>query len=853
MTYDSSRQGADFKRVARHLLPFLPEKSWANFGYGLRQGDSRRAKVNLYSASTKRPETLRSFDSAVERLGMVDPTPKKDYRPEHASGYRVDMVAFRVGPGVVVYDFDKCRDPATGRINREVKSLLEKLDTFAHVSPSGTGIHAIGLIPAEDIQPRLYELELADASPVEIYVGSAMEAETAGANYFSTFVPDPLPGYDKPLRDVTGLTRTLAGESAARLSAKLPTIDRGIALVTDPSTVAESLNRIPNDNLTWNDWSRIGATIYNSTEGSPDGLALFKEWSSKSLKHRDAECDGRWNNWKTHPYTDLSFGSLVHLARLTDPGFLKSAFNDFTGPDPGDDTPPFDTWIEAGIFVVDPGDWDDDSPGPDDAVDDNVPPPDDIDASGATEPVEGFDDAPAPTLAGDLLEADRNTQQAADAASATLQATDCDAVWDMPYTRRWLYGTELINRYVSALGAPGGVGKSAYAMAVALSVATNRSLLNPSSRLPSAHARVHRQGNVWFLGLEDPQGENVLRLKAACQLHGVQRSEIAGRIFLDSGRDRSFVIAKYKDDGSVMVTPLVDQIITEIRRREVRLLIVDPFVNCHELSENANDEMNFVMRSWGKIANDTDCAIWLVHHFRKGGSSGDSEAFRGAVSIQGAARAMTTLTAMTGEDAKRLNVADDERWQYVRSANVKANLAPRQESQQWFRLVPVTLPSVDPEYPEDVSVQAMQAWWPGRQSGTLGWKAAEAMLRTLDGEPMPDERYRRGKRSREVIVAGDTAKHDLWAGSVIMRLAEVNEERAESLLRLWQEQGILFEKDYKTKSTQWNTRRGLHVDWAKVEEQKRRSPHDAAEGAPRDISEFRPTEPHDIEELLADA
>ncbi len=46
-------------------------------------------------------------------------------------------------------DFDKCRDPETGEVDRSVADLISVVDSYTEVSPSGTGVHviAIGLLP----------------------------------------------------------------------------------------------------------------------------------------------------------------------------------------------------------------------------------------------------------------------------------------------------------------------------------------------------------------------------------------------------------------------------------------------------------------------------------------------------------------------------------------------------------------------------------------------------------------------------------------------------------------------------------------------------------------------------------
>jgi len=41
------------------------------------------------------------------------------------------------------FDFDDCRDPKTGEIEPEIEDIIERLDSYSEISPSGTGIHTL--------------------------------------------------------------------------------------------------------------------------------------------------------------------------------------------------------------------------------------------------------------------------------------------------------------------------------------------------------------------------------------------------------------------------------------------------------------------------------------------------------------------------------------------------------------------------------------------------------------------------------------------------------------------------------------------------------------------------------------
>ena len=47
---------------------------------------------------------------------------------------------FSKNDGLIGIDFDNCRDPKTGRIRKEYQFWIDKLDGYAEVSPSGTGV-----------------------------------------------------------------------------------------------------------------------------------------------------------------------------------------------------------------------------------------------------------------------------------------------------------------------------------------------------------------------------------------------------------------------------------------------------------------------------------------------------------------------------------------------------------------------------------------------------------------------------------------------------------------------------------------------------------------------------------------
>jgi len=86
-------------------------------------------------ASTRDPETWDSFTAARDGIEDVD---------AEGIGY-----VFTKEDDFVGVDLDGCRDPETGEIAAWAQDIIDRLDSYTEVSPSGTGYHVIvqGTLP----------------------------------------------------------------------------------------------------------------------------------------------------------------------------------------------------------------------------------------------------------------------------------------------------------------------------------------------------------------------------------------------------------------------------------------------------------------------------------------------------------------------------------------------------------------------------------------------------------------------------------------------------------------------------------------------------------------------------------
>lgn len=252
--------------------------------------------------------------------------------------------------------------------------------------------------------------------------------------------------------------------------------------------------------------------------------------------------------------------------------------------------------------------------------------------------------------------------------------------------RDWIMRNRYIAGFISLLVAPGGLGKSTLAALDAVAVATGH---------PLTGFNVERPGAVWIYNTEDPLDEIKRKAAAIALQHNLDMKHLSN-IYSSSGRDKPFVLAKYTKNGVVINGKAIQEAISFIQEKSIALMIVDPFVRSHEVSENENMQVDKVAWCFQHIADKTNCAVCLVHHTNKGAlNPGNTEqsmnSVRGATSLVNAARVAHTLTVMSEKEAGKYGVAAEKRRWYMRLDNVKANLQAPAERADWYEKISIDL------------------------------------------------------------------------------------------------------------------------------------------------------------------
>nr|CAD6606447.1 recombinase RecA [Rhizobium sp. Khangiran2] len=364
--------------------------------------------------------------------------------------------------------------------------------------------------------------------------------------------------------------------------------------------------------------------------------------------------------------------------------------------------------------------------------------------------------------------ANDNTAQAAKDNTSLITATEWK--WVDPRNippRQWIYGRHYIRKYVSLTVSPGGVGKTGKAIVEAVAMATGRNLLGEE---------VHERARVWLLN-EDPKEELDRRLAAACVHYGIREDEIRGFLYVDSFRDQEFVTAKQTKNETVIVAPFRDGLKGEILRRKIDVMVVDPFVSTHAVSENDNMAIDLVIKQfWAPVISETNIAAELIHHSKKlGGNEVNAESARGAVSLIGAARSAIALNPMSADEATKANV--DNRHVYFRATDAKANMAPQSESSRWYKIESVDLLSATRDRPSD-HVGVVTAWqWP---DATQGHTVADLLA--------VQKETNAGAYKADIQAAN-------WAGQAVAAAlhldVEDDRDKIKAMLRVWTKSGAL--------------------------------------------------------------
>jgi hypothetical protein len=497
----------------------------------------------------------------------------------------------------------------------------------------------------------------------------------------------------------------------------------------DRKLIEAALDIIPNADLGWIDWNRVGMAAHRATRSS--GFDAFDKWSKKSKKYNENTTIERWHSFSKSPPDKIGAGTIVRMADEISPG-----------------------WRQRYLDAKMRREYDERCKRAADA--------EAAESGGAGEGTEGAD-------AGEGWDAGPGASKEPLITATPFILRDPTLI----PRRDWIYGKHLIRKFGSATIAPGGVGKSSLVISEALAMATGRPLLGIKPK---------RRVRVWLWNGEDPLEEIERRIAAACIQFEIAAEELNGWLFVNSGRDNKIVIANQTRDGAVIAEPVTQALIDTIIANDIDVVLIDPFIASHRVTENDNNAIDMVAKEWTRIADVTGTAIDLVHHSRKVGNNEVTvEDGRGASALLAAVRAARTLNPMSEAEAKKAAVPARRTYFKVDEGG-KANLAPPPDAASWYHLESISLGNGSQIYPDGGDhVGVVVSWkWPDYLAGVTDEdfaKVAEAI------------RFGKWKASSQAIA---------WVGNAVAGALGLSignaTDRAKivAMLKAWLEAGLLI-------------------------------------------------------------
>ena len=270
---------------------------WKNVQRSKPSGEKVWAKMPLSAkggaGSSTDAATWASFGAAVDEYLMGD----------------YDGIGIVLGGTLHGIDLDDCRDPVTGSLSELAQETLDKVEGYAEVSPSGTGLKIF-------TQTNLDGSRTKKESGVELYKDGRYFTVTGHAINGHASLP-VLP------QDLGWMVEKVWGE---RLSS-------GGAAGDDEDGFANlkfaldgwELDRVIDEVLVhldpdcgYADWLRVGAALHHQSSGDPEWLDAWDNWSAASGKWVSGYCAEKWDSFSQQRATGrgaVTLASLLHMTK----------------------------------------------------------------------------------------------------------------------------------------------------------------------------------------------------------------------------------------------------------------------------------------------------------------------------------------------------------------------------------------------------------------------------------------------------------------------------------------------------------------------------------------------------------
>jgi len=436
-----------------------------------------------------------------------------------------------------------------------------------------------------------------------------------------------------------------------------------------PDAIRKLVELIPNDD-DYDRWIAVGMGVHGASEGSPDGYAVFEDWSRQSQKH---------DIGKSTEKTWDSFSGTTSSATT-----LRRLIEGIHGPDSPE------RQKAAQVFAADGGAFGV-------VEEDQIPMPErkgDTEAKAAGKKLDELLAEIAKTQP--IPDHHRNGDSANWTNGGKVQTlrealksgTVAPPVVVTPYERGIL----------TVLAGMPGLGKSLLILNQALAITYNRPDL-----IRYGHGKLQFAGDIIYISNEDGKGLIKRRAQAWLDHHGLGSATPAHEIIPLKSALLNF-------DGKawqVSCLEILEAVLEYVRSgRDIAMIVVDTMAtSVTGINENAAQDISPVMAFLDRLAKTFWASVTFVHHVNKeAAAAGDRSiiSIRGSTGITGAVRGALTLTPATAKEIEEFG------WmgrQVIVEYVAKANDDKARYVACWYEQITVQIASHDAVDPTKMVMQ----------------------------------------------------------------------------------------------------------------------------------------------------
>jgi putative DNA primase/helicase len=268
---------------------------WKNVQRSKPNGEKVWAKMPLSAkggaGSSTDSATWVSFGAAVDEYLLGD----------------YDGIGIVLGGTLHGIDLDDCRDPVTGSLSELAQETLDRVEGYAEVSPSGTGLKIF-------TQTNLDGSRTKKEAGVELYKDGRYFTVTGHAINGHASMPILPQDLGWMIAKVWNEEMGGAGGDDEDGFANLKFALDGWEL---DRVVDEVLVHLDPD-VGYGEWLKVGAALHHQSGGDPEWLDAWDNWSAASGKWIEGYCAEKWSSFSQQRATGrgaVTLASLLHITK----------------------------------------------------------------------------------------------------------------------------------------------------------------------------------------------------------------------------------------------------------------------------------------------------------------------------------------------------------------------------------------------------------------------------------------------------------------------------------------------------------------------------------------------------------